>query len=80
MPDIPTGNPDVRRRRSAEAVAVMVLFALWSGALAVGFGAALVVAYDRLGPARTALYVLLTVLLTVASLRTLVELIRPRRS
>lgn len=58
----------------------MSLFALWSGGLAVGFGYAVAVGADRLGTAKAALFIVLTVLLGAASVRTAYELVRHLRT
>lgn len=64
----------------APRIILMSLFALWSGALAVGFGYAVVVGAEDLGTAKAALFVALTVLLGAAAVRTAYELVRHLRT
>lgn len=65
--------------RSYGALAVMILFTVWSGVLALGFGITVGTAYEELGGARTIIFVFLAVLLAALAVRTLVEMVRGPR-
>ena len=60
-------------------ILVMLAFGLWTLALAVGFGYAVVAGADELSALQAALYVALAVLLAAGSARTFLELARLRR-
>lgn len=70
-----TSHADARGGPLA-GLALMALFTLWSGGLGIGFAAVVVVSSAELGLARVVVFIILSVLLVVASGRTAFELVR----
>ena len=77
-PDAPVKREE-RGRMTAGAVAVMSLFAFWSGALGAGFITVAVVGADEMSPSRQIAYAGLAVLLLALSGRTAYEMVRRLR-
>lgn len=78
MPEDDPRHPPAAPPQASQAV-LMALFGLWATALGAGFAVVVAVAYDRLGPARLALFVVAAAVLLPAGLRTLYELARRLR-